>query len=287
MTTANSMERTVDDGAGPYGDAVETVAFLARSEHRVRVLSLLADGPRSRDEITERVEATRVTLSRIFGDLEDRDLIARDPTATTYELTRYGDLVYRDLDRLFGTVSIGRAYPGVVERLPAEWFDFDLRCLADGELVSGDEADPMSAARFVANAVRDATSRKALLGTFLSLPLHTFEESLRTGEEPDGVVIFDADVAETMLDDPNLRERWQGIESITDGPVYHRVDERVPCGVAVHDGETVFLTVDREGGNGFDVIRTTHPDVVEWADRTIDEHRTGATPLAAAVDDRP
>lgn len=285
MTAANFREQIENDSEVPHGDAIETVAFLARSEHRVHVLSLLNGGERTRDRISEEVGVTRVTLSRILGDLEERELIARQLSDNTYALTRYGELVYRDLSRLLGTVSIGQAFPDVVERLPTEFFDFDLRCLVDGELV-GDTSDPISAARVVANAVRNASSRNALLGTFLSLPLYTFEEALRADDGPEGAVIFDSETAETMLTDSDLRTRWQKIESIADAPVYYRVGERIPCGVALIDHETVFLTIDRDEANSFDVIRTTHPAVVDWAERTIEDRRAEARPLRACLDER-
>lgn len=288
MTIANSAERLATDGddlEGVDSSAIESVAFLARSEHRIRVLSLLADGVRTRDDISEAVGATRVTLSRILGDLEDRELIARRPAENAYELTRFGELVYRDLAQLLETVSVGQAYPDVVERLPTDWFDFDLRYLADGELISDDGADLMSAARVVANAVQDSSSRNALLGTFLSVPLYTFEEALRAGDAPDGAVVFDPDVAETMLTDPDLLDRWQTIESIADSPVYYRTDERVPCAVTVLDEEEVFLTVEGERDGDFDVIRCSHPEVVEWVDGVVETHRAEATPLRQYVDE--
>ncbi|WP_049927459.1 helix-turn-helix transcriptional regulator [Halopiger goleimassiliensis] len=266
--------------------AIESVAFLARSEHRVRVLSLLDGGARTRDEISDAVGATRVTLSRILGDLEDRGLIARRPSENAYELTRYGELVHRDFSRLLGTVSIGQECPDVVERLPADWLGFDLRYLADAELVSDDGADLMSAARVVANAIQHSSSRNALLGTFLSVPLYTFEEALREGKAPDGAVVFDPDVAETILTDPDLRERWRTIESIADSPVYYRTDERVPCAVSVLDDEEVFLTVEGERNGDFDVIRCTHPEVVDWVDGVVEAHLETATPLRQYVDEQ-
>lgn len=286
MSIFDSEERT---GSGKLegipSETIESVAFLARSEHRVRVLTILARGICTRDELGEKVGVTRVTLSRILGDLADRQLIVRHPSENTYELTRFGELVHRDFTKLLETVSIGRAYPGVVERLPTDWFNFDLRYLADGELVANDGGDPLSAARVVANAVQNASSRDALLGTFLSLPLYTFEEALRAGDEPDGAVILDADVAETMLTDPDLLNRWQQIEAIADTPVYYRLDERVPCALSLIDDETVFLTIDGERENDFDVIRCTHPEVVEWTDGVIEEYRGKATPLHRCVDD--
>lgn len=285
MTITNPIEPITDDGEVRHSDAIELVAFLARSEHRIRVLSLLDDGVRSRDELGEAVGATRVTLSRVLGDLEDRGLIARYPAENAYELTRFGELVYRDIARLLGTVSVGKAFPDVVERLPTDWFDFDLQALADGELVADEGGDLMSAARDVADAVQEASSRRALLGTFLSLPLYSFEEALRAGDAPDGAVVFDADVADTWLSDANLRERWQTVESIAESPVYYRVDESVPCAVSLIDGDTVFLTIDGDRQNDFDVIECTHPDVVAWADTVTDEYLEKATPLRECVAD--
>lgn len=286
MTAANSAEQIENSSEVPHSGAIETVAFLARSEHRVHILFLLNDGECTRDEISQEVGVTRVTLSRILSDLEEKELIARQISESTHELTRYGELVYQDISRLLGTVSIRQTFPDIIERLPTEFFDFDLRCLADSELLGNDGNDPISAARVVANAVQNASSRNALLGTFLSIPLYTFEEALRAGNEPEGAVIFDSDMAETMLTDSDLRTRWQKIESIADSPVYYRVDECIPCGVALIDDETVFLTIERAEDNSFDVIRSTHPVVVGWAEQTIEDHRTNAKPLRTSLDEQ-
>jgi predicted transcriptional regulator len=285
MTATNSAGQNENSSQVPDSEAIETVAFLARSEHRVHVVALLNESERTRDDLSEAVGVTRVTLSRILSDLEEKQLIARQFSDSTYVLTRYGELVYQDFNRLLGTVSVGQSFPDVVERLPTEFFDFDLRYLGESELV-GDGSDPMAAARVVANAVGNASTRHALLGTFLSIPLYTFEEALQADDEPEGAVIFDSEMAETMLTDADLRSRWQKIESIAENPVYYRVDERIPCGVALIDHDTVFLTVDRDGDNGFDVVRSTHPAVIDWAEQTIEKRRTVAEPLRESLDER-
>jgi len=261
-------------------EALELVAFLTRSEHRLRVLDLLDGGERTREELRQGTSVTRVTLSRILGDLTDRGLVAADATGDSYERTDYGDLVYRDVVRLLGTAAVGQAYPGVVERLPTERFDFDLRCLADGTHITGEHADPVAGARAVADAAREAAECEAVVGTFTSLPMYAFEEAVAAGEEPDCTVVFDARVTETMLTDPRLREKWRQIEAANETTVYYGVDDRVPYTVDLVGGDTVFITVDRDREGGFDVIRCDHPEVVAWARRTVEEHRAAATPLA-------
>ncbi|NLV11818.1 helix-turn-helix transcriptional regulator [Haloarcula argentinensis] len=265
--------------------AVESVAFLARSEHRFQVLDLLADGARTREGLDDRMDATRVTLSRILSDLEDQEFIQQTHTDSLYELSTFGELVHRDFARLLGTVSVGQKYPKLVSRLPTDWFDFEPQCLVDGEQIHGKSADPLAAARVVANAIKDGSSCRALVGTFTSLPMHAYEEDIRAGGDTDMCVVFDSVVTETMLEDQSLRAKWQAIEDATDSTIYYSLDEQVPCTVDLIDDKRVFLTVDREQEPGFDIISCTHPDVVAWADRVISEYRDLAVPLSRQVSD--
>ncbi|WP_434522682.1 helix-turn-helix transcriptional regulator [Halorubrum sp. AS12] len=284
MTIANEGTVTAaGDDAYRAGDAIDAVAFLARSKHRVRVLELLDDGPRTREEIAARTDATRVTLSRILGDLEDRGWIDHDHANRSYALTRFGRLVFGDFSRLLGTVSVGRTHPDLVNRLPTEWFGFDPRCLTDAERVAAEAADPLAAARVVANAIREASSCRSLLGTFIALPMYSAEAAVRAGDALDGAVVFDSNVTATMLDDPDLRSRWKQLEAAADGHFYYGTDGTVPCSIDLIDG-TAFLTIDREDERGFDILRTDQPAVVEWAEETIARYRARATPLARLAD---
>jgi predicted transcriptional regulator len=264
---------------------VEYVAFLTRSEHRFHVLNLLADGASSREELRDKLDATRVTLSRILGDLEDRELIRRRIGDGEYELSAFGEAVHRDLVRLQGTITVGQTYPRLISRLPTDWFDFDLRCLADGEHVHGNSEDPLAAARVIANAIRGGASCESLVGTFTSLPMYGYEQAIQDGNEPDVQVVFDSNVTETMVGDASLRATWREIQSQVGSTVYHSIDERVPCTVDLVDGDTVFFTVDREQETGFDIISCSHPDVIAWADRVIGEYRDRAVPLAERTSD--
>jgi len=57
MTTANLENGTAAQSAeGLSSDAIESVAFLARSEHRLRVLELLSEGSCSRDDLSDGLE---------------------------------------------------------------------------------------------------------------------------------------------------------------------------------------------------------------------------------------
>jgi len=280
MVAECSGEKTADEVTDRLAaNAVDSVAFLARSKHRLHVLDLLADGARSREELAEQMDTTRVTLSRILSDLEDRGFIQKRNSDSKYELSTFGKLVHRDFSRLLDTVTTGQTFPKLISRLPTDWFDFDLQCLVDGNHVHGKSADPLAAARVIANAISDGSSCKALVGTFTSLPMHALEADIRDGGDIDARVVFDMDVTETMLQDQSLRTRWQQIEDVTNSTIYYSLDEQVPCTVDLIDTERVFLTIDREQETGFDIISCSHPDVVAWADRVISEHYNRAVPL--------
>lgn len=259
---------------------IEYIAFLTRSEHRFRVLNLLADGASSRDELRDQLDATRVTLSRILSDLEDRELIQRRTPDRTYELSSFGEAVHRDLARLQGTITVGQTYPKLISRFPTDWFDFDLRCLASGEHVHGKSEDPLAAARVIANAIRDGSSCESLVGTFTSLPMYGYEQAIRNGNQPEVHVVFDSNVTETMVEDSSLRAKWRKIESQVNTTVYFSLDESVPCTVDLIDGEMVFFTIDRDQETGFDIISCSHPEVIAWAEQVIAEYRDRAVPLA-------
>ncbi|GGM68928.1 putative transcriptional regulator [Halarchaeum rubridurum] len=264
---------------GTRTDAVETVAFLARSEHRVHVLELLADGTRTRETLLTATGVARVTLSRILGDLEERGWIEKD--GNEYALTEYGGLVYDDLARLLGTVSLGESYPDIVGHLPTEWFGFDARHLAEGSLVADEHADPLAAARTVANAVRGADTVRALVGSFVSLPLYAYAEAMRTGDEPDAEIVFGGGTESVVRDDDGIADCVRAIEANAGTHVYYSVEEPFPCNVDLVDDETVYLSLPRERGGGFDVIECDHPAVREWARERFERTRTRAAPYAA------
>jgi len=260
-------------------EAVEAVAFLARSEHRVRVLELLAERPLTRDELRARTDVTRVTLNRILGDLEERNWIARRGAAGECTLTDVGELVYEEFVRLVDTVAAGQEWPELVGRLPTDWLGFDLRELSGAERMAADASDPMAPTRVVAEALAGADSVRALVGTFVGPPMYVHREAIRSGEPIDGGVVFDADATAVCLGDSEVERRWREIEAETDTTVYHSVENSFPCNVDVIDGETVFLSFGTEAG-GLDVLRTENPAVRRWAEDAYERERAAAVPLA-------
>lgn len=261
----------------------EAVAFLARSEHRVRVLELLGAGERTRDELKAETSATRVTLSRVLGDLEDRGWVTRGATRDRYVLTPFGETIYRDFGQLLDTVTVGRRLPGMIDRLPEEWFGFDLRHLVDADRIASESADPHGASRAVANAITDADDVRALVGCFTTLPLYAYAEALRTGAAPNAEVVYDEETTELSLKNDAITDQWRRIEE--EQSIYYSVDRQYPCTVDLLDDEVVYVSLGRDRGSGFDVLRSTNPVVVDWARERFERERADAVPLSERMDE--
>lgn len=283
MTVRNGKSFELPEAISTYADAVDDLAFLGRSKHRVHVLQLLSERPRSREELATATEVTRVTLSRILSDLEDRGWVDRWYDEGQFSITGLGASVYEDTARLLGTVQVGRENRELVDRLSTDWFGFDVRELVDAETVVAESADPTAATRTVADAVADASQVRALVGTVTTLPMQNTIEAARRGDSVDGQVVYDRAATDVCLRKPEVADRWRELESLTDGTVFYSHDASFPCNVDLVDDERVYLTVGDSPG-GLRVIASDSPTVVEWARAAFADCRTDATPLVDAGD---
>lgn len=85
--------------------AREHIAFLAGSEHRVRLLTAL-QSPKRPCELEDEQPASRATIQRTLAGFEDRGWAVKD--GRTYRLTAAGDIVrtaYRQMASVVETIS--------------------------------------------------------------------------------------------------------------------------------------------------------------------------------------
>src|SRR6056297_1106616 len=95
MHTLHHMDTETDAD----GDPVAAVEFLARSNTRVRMLSVLArEQQLSKDELQERFDASRTTIQRNLSSLADRGWITS--TNRYYEITMAGEWIAEDFEAL-------------------------------------------------------------------------------------------------------------------------------------------------------------------------------------------
>lgn len=280
MTDKNKTSFLLGNDLPTYTDAIDDLGFLTRSSHRMHVLQLLHRDTRTRNELSEATDVSRVTLSRILSDLEDRNWIERSQVGSEFTITPLGSHVYEDLAALVGTIQVGQENPALADRLPTDWRGLAIRHLVGGDVVVGADADPMAAARTVATAIKDASSVRALVGSVTLLPMQNSLEIARNdGDLDNRQVVYDQEATAVCLGDQEIIDQWQEIEAATEQTFFYSHDETFPCNVDLIDDKVVYLTIGGASAGSLSVLRTANPAVVAWARTTFHDLRSEAVPL--------
>lgn len=250
------------DSSDPESPALEDVEFLARSPHRIEVLGALADAPRTRHELRERAEVSRVTISRLLDDLTDRGWIVHDNGQ--YEATARGRLVSSEFARLLGNLTVGDRLDDALEWLPVAEFEFDLARLRDADVLRAASWESQTEAiRHAADCV-DGTDE--IRGTGIGFS-HEVVDAIRERVVEDGSV-FEMVVDDTALrmirNDEGLRHRFQAILNAETGAL-HRYAGTAPLHMVATFDELVVICGHVEDGPPPGTLETTDPEVHRWA----------------------
>ncbi|UPM44462.1 helix-turn-helix transcriptional regulator [Halocatena salina] len=246
---------------------LEEVEFLARSEHRVEVLRLLAEESHTRGALLDATDASGATVSRILHDFEERSWIQR--RNGTYVVTAAGRLVACGFTDLLDVLATERELRDVVEYLPVEELAFDLRQLADATVTLPTGTRPDAPVRRLLELERDADRIRAFSHAFNERSLSLVAQRVHDDELVfEGVFSWDAIAA--LASDSKLREQLMTLLDADQATVRVRSGE-VPLAVTIAD-ETVHLLVRDANGVLQASIDTDDPAVQSWAINAFDEY---------------
>jgi predicted transcriptional regulator len=258
-------------------DGLETVAFLAGSENRVRVLMALAERPLSRTDLQSATEVTRATLARVLSDLEDRGWVRRE--GQQYEATRAGRAL---ADSFRSTTETAAALETLGDL--ARWFPFDdvafeVRHLHDARVVRPTKADAIRPVTRSLELIGEA-ERIRILGSQHAPPaLAAFRERIETGELRIDLVVT-CEAFETL----------RAAEHDTDHLRYLVGHDRASVAVTDTDldgnyaanDDTIVLTVADDNGAPQAIVESEALAVREWFDDRFETVRAEATPVDAS-----
>lgn len=246
----------------------ESIEYLARSEHRIEVLQAICNTPRTREEIRELTEASRVTAGRIIADLEERGWIVR--SGTEYESTSSGRFVTKEFTRLQENLKAFAELPSVVEWFPDGQPEFDLSRLADATVTTANEGDLIAPIRRGLNHIERATHLRAV-GNGIS---KEFAEALREAVEADQTVIMlgPPEMIEAARDDPDLLTDMRTILESDQGTLLrYDVDFDLPV-MQIGDDAVALCDGDHQA-----MVETENEAVYEWAEDYFESLRRQAT----------
>lgn len=252
----------------------ELASDLVRSPARIEILRRLRDGLATRYDLREALDCARTTVDRNIERLHEDGWIAA--SGEGYELTTSGEIVLEQVEAYLDTVGAAARLQPILQWLPREAFDLDVRHLDDAEIVVATESQPMAMVDRHARAVASSPEMRMVTPVFSPQPL---EAQFRNFElsELDIEVVVPATVASTFVSespavDPLTEMREAGVADV------FVTEESIPYFVGVL-GELVQIGVD-EDGQPRGLLESENERVREWAHETIEEYRRAGEPLA-------
>lgn len=260
------------------GSALEDIAFLARSESRLRILESLASGDRTTQELREELEIPRTTLSRNLAKLEKRRWITEQ--AGVYEITPRAVAIVAKFDPLIETVEGIHSLGEAIEWLPPPARDLDYRHFRGCTVTTPTAASPTAPTDRGVELFRTADYHRTLVSTVSPRFVKEVKEHQIPGE---GIV--PASFIETLRADPDRAEPWS--EFAATGSVWiYRGDIPIDCHI-MDDRVLIWLVERKEDKLDVYGLLETENDVVRsWAEDLFESYRRDADRLDPATLER-
>lgn len=254
--------------AGRMGSPLDTIAYLARSDHRVEVLGAICAQPRTRGEIRELADASRVTVGRIIADLEERGWVER--VGRRYEATAAGRYVAFEFDRLVENLEAFESLPPVVEWVPGDEPSFDLSRLAGAEVVTAEEGDIIAPMRQALGLIEDADRVRAVANGAAKEFVRAMRAAVQAGARH--TLVVPPGTLDALSSEPGLRAGvMAGLEA---GLRLLVVDADLPV-LQIADDTVALCSRDHQA-----MVETDDPAVYEWAEGYFESLLAGATHIS-------
>lgn len=253
---------------------VAELEFLARSPHRIQILSLLSGEEQTRRELHDLTDISQPTLGRILGDFEQRRWVSNHHDGT-YTLTPLGEMLagsVGDLLEVLGTVT---QLADIVDHLPWDRFTFDLSHLSEARITTPSTAEPLVHMRRFDELAADAAVVKVFSNVLscspTSNPAATEDDFLAHADE----LIVTSDALPSRQDEQELPEQLLELIRAEELSVY-AYDEPAVFLFGIFD-ETVGIVPIDDGGMPCGLIETTTEPIGSWVRETFESYRRSAS----------
>jgi predicted transcriptional regulator len=256
--------------------ALDDIAYLSRSESRVRILDAIATEPFPRSELEEMTGIARTTVGRIINEFEERGWARRTPDGS-YTATPPGERMLAEFKPFVQSVQVIRDLGDLVAWLPIDEVSIDLRHFAGVTIHRPEPADPMSTVEEFTRRIDDASEFQCLVRIAPPIP---FEQKMRDGVVDRGMEtnhVITNEEFDYLLDDPERVARWR--EYLEAGANVYRYDGEIPCNIFVFDDTVIITNTNSEFGDSHVGIESDNEEVLSWAQRVIETYRREAERL--------
>lgn len=261
-------------------DALEDIAYLARSKNRIEILATLVTGAHTSRNVEEATGASRSTVDRILSELEGRGWAERT-TDGTYVATSAGEFAVTEFEPLVGAMQTLRTLGEAVAWLPDDEISIGLRHFQDATIRRSNPNSPVAEVTYLLELMRDATLFYNL--TYIA-PTLSLLQSMRDGVVERGMTVrnvLTADLITYLQDQDEQTFYWQ--EYIEGGARVYRYEGRIPCNVFIVDETVLIANNEPEAGHPCTFIETTNETVRTWAENLVETYREDAERLGPAA----
>lgn len=259
---------------------LEEIEFLARSANRVAVLNELTDDNYTRRELAELTNASQPTLGRVLRDLTERKWITYEGQG--YTATATGCLVAEGFTDLQDIMETEMGLREVVDWLPTEAMEFDLRRLTDANITVPSQTRPGAPVQRVLELLRSSDHVWIVSHAFNEQSLSVIHRQAVDGTQTFRGVLS-PDAVDAIARDPTLRQQLQDLIAC-EGAEIRRYTDEIPVAVTITD-DLVHLLLRDDDGLLRAALDTDNERVLSWA-RAIHEQywRDSSTLDAEALD---
>lgn len=243
------------------------------------VLAALAESPRHRRELQEKLDISKTTCHRIVRTFDDRGLLER--TDKGYTLSKKGELVAQQTDQYHRNIRAACLLEPIAARFEESEVDFDLELFADARVTRPEPDNPTVPINREFQIFRDSE-------THLKVDYNQYIPPLYIEQLADIIVeqgmqfehVLPKEMVEQQLSQfPDLHRKQADGE--IEAQVKYRICEDVPFGMVIFDRSHVVLRAyDDETGSVEVMVDTDDPDAVAWAEDVYEHYRERADPPA-------
>lgn len=264
----------MEDTNGLPEQALEDIAYLARSMNRVRILDVLASGRYERGDVEEITGIARTSIDRIVKEFEERGWTQRTSDGY-YVATPTGERILAEFLPFLRSMEAIRTLGDLVAWLPTDEVPIGLHHFADATVSRPDPAYAMSTVEDLEDLLHDTSMFHFLIG--VALP-SAFERTIRdvvVNEELRPEIILTNDVLSYQLEHPERLPRWR--EYIEAGGDVYRYDGQVPCNIFRFDDIVVITNSQSDiGDHPLLGIGSENEEVLSWAQEVFYKYRENA-----------
>lgn len=263
----------------PPDDALEHIAYLARSENRVQILEALSREPYSRRDLVDDTGVSSATVGRVLTELQSLGWAER--TREGYVTTPAGTQVIAEVEPFVGAMETIQYLGDAVGWIPTDELDIGLHHFSDVTVRRPERYDPADITDFFVDRLQDISSFRTL--THL-VPIEAKERIMLDGVRS-GRLTIDLVITGRLLDylreHPDHRARWT--ELLEAGATAYQYDAPIPCNLFILGDLVVLADSHSNSGHPYACLVSEKPTIRAWAHDLIDRYRLKADPITVGT----